>query len=240
MIRIGVVEDDPLGVDVVLSHLDRLQRETGERFQIGAFSDGAEILRDYQPHWDLLLLDIQMADVDGMRAARRIREVDSEVIIIFITSSPQYAVSGYEVSALSYLLKPVGYAAFAREMERGLDHLRSKARRDMLFSTVDGVRRRVDLDDVLYLESMKHKVAVQTVQARHIVASSMRAMEAELAGDSFFRIHSGYLVNLHHVVEVEGNDCRVRGGARLQISRARKQEFLSALAGSIGTRGPRP
>lgn len=239
MIRIGVVEDDPLGVDVVLSHLDRLQRETGERFKVRAFSDGSEILGSYRPHWDLLLLDIQMQDVDGMETARRIREVDSEVIIIFITSSPQYAVSGYEVGALSYLLKPVAYAAFAREMERSLAHLRSTPRRDMLFSTVDGVRHRVDLADVLYLESLKHRVAVQTQQTRHLVATSMRAMEAELAEDSFHRIHSAYLVNLHHVIEVDGNDCRVRGGTVLPISRARKRDFLSALAGSIGTRGPR-
>lgn len=239
MIRIGVVEDDPLGVDVLLSHLDRLQRESGECFTVRAFSDGAHILRGYEPHWDLILLDIQMEHVDGMQTARRIREVDSEVIIIFVTSSPQYAVSGYEVGALSYLLKPVAYAAFARELERSLAHLRTRARRDMLFSTVDGSRRRVDLADVLFVESLKHKVAVQTPETRHLVVSSMRAMEAELAEESFFRIHSGFLVNLHHVVEVEGNECRIRGGARLQISRARKQEFLSALAGSIGARGPR-
>lgn len=240
MIRIGVVEDDPLGVDLLLSHLDRLQRDTGERFTVRAFSDGAHILRGYEPQWDLLLLDIQMEHVDGMQTARRIREVDSEVIIIFVTSSPQYAVSGYQVGALSYLLKPVGYAAFARELERSLNQLRTRARRDMLISTVDGSRRRVDLADVLFVESLKHKVAVQTPETRHLVVSSMRAMEAELVEESFFRIHSGYLVNLHHVVEVEGNECRIRGGARLQISRARKQEFLSALAGSIGTRGPRP
>src|SRR5699024_11896998 len=83
VIRIGVVEDDPLGVDVVLSHLDRLQRETGERFKVRAFSDGAEILRSYQPHWDLLLLDIQMQDVDGMEDRKSTRLNSSHVSISY-------------------------------------------------------------------------------------------------------------------------------------------------------------
>ncbi|MEW1963110.1 LytTR family DNA-binding domain-containing protein [Microbacterium sp. NPDC077644] len=237
MIRIGVVEDEPDSIDRLLSHLDRFQRESGERFHVGAFSDGAEVIADYRPEWDVLFLDIRMAKVDGMTAARRIREVDSQVIIVFITSSPHYAVSGYEVDALSYLLKPLAYASFEQEMRRILSRLRQRERRELLFTAVDGVHHRVAVDEILYIESAGHRVEVRTMDADHQVVSTLRAMEAELAGDGFIRCHSGLLVNLRHVTGVEGSDCRIRGGARLPISRPRKKDFLAALTEHIGSRG---
>jgi DNA-binding LytR/AlgR family response regulator len=107
----------------------------------------------------------------------------------------------------------------------------------MLFTAADGDRHRLDIADVLYLESAKHNVLIHTLDSDYTVATSLKAMEGELEGEDFFRCNSGYLVNLRHVTGVEGNDCRIRGGVRLQISRPRKKDFLAALAAYIGTRG---
>lgn len=240
MIRIGVVEDDLGSIDRLLAHLDRFQREQSERFHIGAFRDGADILADYRPDWDVLLLDIQMEHIDGMTAARRIREVDSEVVILFVTSSPHYAVSGYEVDALSYLLKPVTYVSFAQEMQRVLTRLRRRARRELLFTVTDGAHHRVAVDDILYIESVKHRVEIRTLDADYRVVSTLKAMETELSDAGFVRCHSGLLVNLRHVTGVDGGDCRIRGGTRLPISRPRKKDFLGSLAAYIGERGLAP
>lgn len=239
MFRIGVVEDDQSHLDRVASHLERFQRDHGETFHVTAFRDGAELLHGYTPEWDILLLDIQMDRVDGMTAARRIREVDPEVIIVFITSSPQYAIVGYEVDALSYLLKPVDYPAFEQEIARCLVRLSRRERRHLLFTTRDGAKHRVDLGDITFLESARHHVIVHTLEGDHTVVTSLKAMEAEL-GDGFVRCNSGYLVGLRHVTGVDGNDCRIRGGALLQISRPRKKAFLEALAAHIGSRGSTP
>lgn len=237
MIRIGVVEDDPASIDRLVSHLDRFQRDHGERFHVGAFRDGRDIIDDYRPDWDILLMDIQMERVDGMTAARRIREHDAEVLILFVTSSPQFAISGYEVDALSYLLKPVSYPVFEQELQRCLVRLRRRERRHIMFSTSDGGRHRVDVADVLYVESAKHQVVIHALTGDYSVVSTLKAMEAELAGDDFFRCNSGYLVNLRHVTGIEGNDCAIRGGVHIQVSRPRKKEFLAALAAYIGAKG---
>ena len=103
-IRIGVVEDDPASCQLVLDYLNRYQQENGEQFTVSVFDDGARIVEKYTPVYDILLLDIEMSEMDGMAAARRIRERDDKVVIVFITAAPQYAISGYEVRALSYLL----------------------------------------------------------------------------------------------------------------------------------------
>lgn len=237
MIRIGIVEDDTAAIERLLSHLDRFTRDHGEKFHIGAFHDGADVLVEYRPDWDILLLDVQMPRVDGMTAARRIREVDSEVIIVFITSSPHYAVSGYEVDALSYLLKPVTYASFEQEMLRIQTRLRRRSRREVLFTATDGVHHRVAVDDIRYVESVRHRVDLFTLDATFSIATTLKAMEAELTGNGFLRCHSGLLVNLRHVTGIDGNDCRIRGGGTLPISRPRKREFYAALAEHVGSRG---
>lgn len=85
-IRIGVVEDDPASCQLVLDYLNRYQSETGEQFTVSVFDDGARIVEKYAPVYDILLLDIEMKEMDGMAAARRIRERDDNVVIIFITA----------------------------------------------------------------------------------------------------------------------------------------------------------
>lgn len=237
MIRIGIVEDDGAAIERLLSHLDRFQRDHGERFHVAAFHDGADVLADYRPDWDVLFLDVQMPRVDGMAAARRIREVDSEVIIVFITSSPHYAVGGYEVDALSYLLKPVAYASFEQEMSRILTRLQRRSRRELLFAATDGVHHRIAVDDIRYIESVRHRVDLHTLDGAFSIATTLKAMEAQLAENGFLRCHSGLLVNLRHVTGIEGNDCRIRGGGSLPISRPRKREFYAALAEYVGSRG---
>ncbi|GAA3667549.1 LytR/AlgR family response regulator transcription factor [Microbacterium marinilacus] len=237
MIRIGVVEDDPVSLDRLVSHIDRFRREHGGHFRVDAFADGADLLHEYRADFDVLFLDIMMERVDGMTVARRIRETDSEVVIVFVTASPQYAISGYEVAALSYLLKPVPYPAFAQELERVLAQLRRRERRRLLLTTSDGAHHRLDVAEILYLESVKHHVLVHTADGDHDVVTTLKAMEAELVDAGFHRCNSGYLVNLRHVIGVEGGECRLRGGARLQISRPRRKDFLAALAADIGERG---
>lgn len=100
-----MVEDDLASCQLVLDYLNRYQQENDEQFTVSVFDDGARIVEKYTPVYDILLLDIEMSEMDGMAAARRIRERDDKVVIVFITAAPQYAISGYEVRALSYLLK---------------------------------------------------------------------------------------------------------------------------------------
>ena len=101
-IRIGVVEDDPAACQIILDYLNRYQREQGEEFVVSAFNDGATLVDHYTPIYDILLLDIEMKQMDGMTAARRIRERDNDVVIVFITAAPQYAISGYEVRNMRF------------------------------------------------------------------------------------------------------------------------------------------
>lgn len=232
-IRIGVVEDDPASCQLVLDYLNRYQKENDEQFTVSVFDDGARIVEKYSPVYDILLLDIEMKEMDGMEAARRIRERDDKVVIIFITAAPQYAISGYEVRALSYLLKPLPWFAFSQELKKSIDTVRSNVDDSMLIDTGKG-QMRLDLADILYLESIRHTIVIHTLDGKLSINGTLKDMEAKLADYHFFRSNSCYLVNLRHVTGMADQDCIMSNGERLRVSRPRKKAFLTALTDYMG------
>lgn len=233
MIRIGIVEDDAASAALLVDYLKRYEREHDEQFTVRHFTDGAEVVAGYRPDFDILLLDVEMPGLDGFSAAKQIRQVDPEVVLVFITNMTQYAIKGYEVDALSYVLKPVPYFAFSQEIKRSVARLRRRSA-DYLLLTVDGGLARVVMNDIVFLESAKHRTVVHTVDGKHSVVGPLKAFEEQLAGRTFFRCNSGYLVNLRHVLGVQGSSALLVGGHDLLISRSRKKAFLAALTDHLG------
>lgn len=232
-VRIGVVEDDPASCQLVLDYLNRYQQENDEQFTVSVFDDGARIVEKYTPVYDILLLDIEMSEMDGMAAARRIRERDDKVVIVFITAAPQYAISGYEVRALSYLLKPLPWFAFSQELKKSIDMVRRNGDDSMLIETSNG-QMRLNLADILYLESIRHTIVIHTLEGKLSINGTLKDMEAKLADHHFFRSNSCYLVNLKHVTGVADQDCVMSNGEQLRVSRPRKKAFLAALTDYMG------
>ena len=233
MIRIGIVEDDQASATLLIGYLTRYENEHGVHFDIRAFPDGADFAARYRSDFDILLLDVELPGLDGFSAARHIRQVDGDVVIVFVTNMTHLAVKGYEVDALSYLVKPVPYFAFSQEIKRSVTRLRRRTR-DYLMLAVEGGLARVATDDVLFMETGDHRTLVHTVDARYSVATPLRSFEEQLAGRTFFRCNSGYLVNLQHVQAIQGSTARMVGGRDLLVSRPRKKAFLAALTDHLG------
>lgn len=233
MIRIAVVEDDDRSRALLSEHLHRYETEHELEFEVSAFADGRDILAKYRPIYDIILLDIQMTHVDGMTTAKRIREVDPDVVLVFITSSPQYAIGGYQVAALSYLLKPVPYGALSEELGRCLSQVGKREHGFVMLSS--GTEQfRVNVSDIVFIESIKHRLIVHSTQREYSLVGSLTAFEGELAEKDFFRSNNCYLVNLRHVTGVHQSSCVLLGGHDLQISRPRKKAFLAALSDYVG------
>ncbi|MCG2798995.1 MAG: LytTR family DNA-binding domain-containing protein [Cellulomonas sp.] len=236
VVRLGVVDDQPASRELVVEHLERYGREHDDvTFEVRTYTDGAELVERYRSDLDLLLLDVQMPQMDGLEAARRVRVLDADVVIVFLTNMAQYAVKGYEVDALGYLVKPVPYFAFAAELKRAVDRVR-RTRGESLVLPVPGGVARVAVADILYVESIKHRIVVHSYQGDHALTGTLKAFEEALDGKGFFRSNSGYLVNLRHVTAVGPSSCTLAGRDELQVSRPRRKAFLAALTDHVGGR----
>ena len=209
MTRIAIVEDDAAVREQLAGYVQRYTRQYGTQFEVTMFTDGVEILEDYRPVYDIIFLDVEMLHLDGMETARRIRELDSDVLLIFITNMAQYAIKGYAVGALDYILKPV---------------------------PVDGGMRRLDAAAIYYIEGEGHRVHFYTEDGDFSAPGALKALEEKLAGRLLARCNSGYLVNLAQVSGVQQNTVQV-GPHDLQISRPKRRAFLAALADYIGGEG---
>lgn len=234
MIRVAIVEDDPVYCELLESYVARYGKEENLLIQVTPFSDGLEIAERYSAAFDIIFMDIQMKHLDGMDTARRIRQSDSSVVIIFITSLAQFALQGYQVEALSYVLKPVSYFAFAQEMKKAIRKIKGKSAL-FLHLFQDGKMVRLDVSDIFYIESQDHNVLYHAVDGSYQNRETLRSVEEKLTGRNFSRCNHSYLVNLAYVEKVEQNQVVV-GGVPLRISRTRKKAFMDDLAGYIGKR----
>ncbi len=233
MIRIAVVEDEDASAELLQSFLVRYEREYGVQIKSERFRDGDEIADNYKGSFDIILMDIQMRFMDGMTAAEKIRKLDRKVVIMFITNRIDYAIRGYAVDAVDYVLKPISYFAFQEKLKRAIERAQRSEGRMVLIPLTSGYVR-VKTDDIFYIESEGHVLIYHTREIDYRTRGKMAEIEQELAHSGFFRCNKGYLVNLMHIEGVEGNFCIV-GNAKLLISRARKGDFMAALAEYIGT-----
>lgn len=235
MIRVAIVEDEAEIREQLMGYVQRYTRQYGTAFEVKTFADGLEILEDYRPAYDLILLDIEMKHLDGMETARRIRELDPDVMLVFITNMAQYAIKGYAVGALDYVLKPVPYFAFSQQLQKVEEQLRRRTRH-YLAVPVEGGLRRLDTSHIYYIESEGHRVHFYTEEGDFASPGALKALEEKLADRPFARCNSGYLVNLAQVQAVQQNTVEV-GPYELQVSRPKRKSFLAALTDYIGGDG---
>ena len=161
--------------------------------------------------------------------------MDADVILIFITNMAQYAIRGYSVGALDYVLKPVPYFAFSQQLLKAVARLEKRAKH-YLTVPVEGGLRRLDTASIYYLESEGHRVNFYTDEGDFSAPGALKTFEKKLADCPFARCNSGYLVNLAQVRELRQSTVQV-GPCELQVSRPKRKAFLAALTDYIGGEG---
>lgn len=224
--HIAVVEDDSSYANQLTGFIHRFEKEQDMEIQISSFSNGMAILDEYHSQYDLILLDIEMPLLDGMSTAEAIRRQDEDVLLIFVTNLAQYAIRGYGVNALDYVLKPITYPAFAMKMLRALRVIEKKKQDFVLLAGENGAVR-VSTSEIRYIDIADHLLTYHTTESNYQTFGSLKEVEKQM-GDTFVRINHCYLVNLRYVEGYTDEMVRV-GEENLKISRAKKKEFLQKL-----------
>ncbi len=230
MINICIVEDEPSQVTLLTQYIQRFSSEHHQQIATTHISDGLDLVEEYRGQFDILLMDIQMKHMDGMTAAEKIRALDENVVIIFITSTVQYAVQGYAVDALGYVLKPVPYPAFEKLLQKAAARIEAKKEQLFIKIPVDDTLIRLDCSSISFIESQRNHVIVHTGSKDYTTAGPLKKYEELLESYGFEKCHNAYLVNLSFVKAVHKEEVELTDGERLSMSRARKKVFLAALA----------
>lgn len=227
MIRIAIVEDDAGYRQTLLRYMERYKEESKQLCQVTTFEDGEDIVEDYEGRFDIILMDIEMRFMDGMTAAEHIRQRDSQVVIIFITNMPQYAMKGYAVEAMDYVLKPINYFAFSQRLDRAIARLENRRHRYISLANKKGMTR-MAIDDIFYIEVVDHDLLYHTKHGVITVRGTIKDAEQTLAGEDFFRCNRCYLISLAHVDGLYDQEVVVHG-ERVQVSRGRRKELMEVL-----------
>ena len=151
MIKIAIVEDEFSQTELMREYVARYCKEKNIKYSITTFGNGLDFVTGYRPGFDAVFMDIKMPLIDGMEAAEKLREVDKDVVLIFVTNMAQLAIKGYKVNAMDFMVKPVSYFDFSLEMDKiCAEHQRRST--DFVWVKSSGILRRVDYEDIYYIE----------------------------------------------------------------------------------------
>lgn len=225
-INIAIVEDSPNDAQILSGYLSEYFKNTDKQYTIEIFESSVYFLDKYTPRFDIVFMDIEMPNMNGMETAAKLREVDKEVLLIFVTNMSQFAVRGYDVEAFGYLIKPVTYQSIALKLVKAVARL-SQLNSGTIIINSKTKFLKVNTSNIKYVEVRGHSLTWHTIDGVYTSTGSLVHLRKQL-GEGFAFCNQCYLVNLRYCEELNGMEIRV-GGEVLQVSRYKKAEFLSSL-----------
>ena len=217
--KIAICDDSPADRQYVLNMVERWAASASHVVHTDTFTSAENFLFHYVENcdYDILLLDIEMGNMDGVTLAKRLRQTNNSVQIVFITGFADYISEGYEVAALHYLMKPVKQDKLFSVLDRAVAAMQKTER--VILLPVGGEMLRLPVSQVQYVEAFSHTVAIIT--GTDTIQVKMPISEVEkLLGDGFIRCHRSYLVGLKHMARLSKTEVILDSGKTLPLSRS--------------------
>lgn len=227
MYRIAICEDEA----VFLQEQETICREICNKlnieYEITAFETGTDFMAAYEggARYDLLLLDIVMDELSGMALARRLRQQGSDDAIVFITANPDYALEGYDVGALHYLMKPLNGEALGKVI--AADYKR-RFLQNYLFVKSGTQTLRLPLKDMICLETAGRRVKITTLNGEIETSAKLTELLESLPKEQFCRCHVGFVINLSNIKTLSRTDAVAVNGKAIPVSRTYVKEVEKA------------
>lgn len=236
MIRIAIVEDEPTEIDRIKVYLEEIAQEDQTQFDIEQYSSGMAFVMRGMKDYDLVLMDIDMPNLNGIETAKALRKVDQSATLIFVTNMAQYAISGYEVNAIDFILKPVNRYSFAIKIKRAISRT-AKKNDNAIQIKMDGTIFLVHMYQIMYLEVDGHYVIFHTTQGDYKEYTTLKLAQKRINSSHFVQCNQSFLINMKYIESVSRESVTV-GGTIIYISRKMKTEFMNAVLDFLGGMNP--
>lgn len=221
--KLAIIEDEQVHSELLAAYLEEWGAERSVSLCIKAFSSAESFLFVWEEEWDfdVLFVDIQMKEMNGMELAKRIRKQDPDIVIIFTTGLPEYMEEGYEVEALHYLLKPISHEKLEQCMDRALK--RGSRDRFLLVQTREEILK-LSIERILYVEARGHGCVMEYLSQTGKtclaeITESISDMEQKLGGGDFVKCHRSYLCRTGSIQRIDKTEIVLDNGSRIPVSR---------------------
>lgn len=230
--KVAVLDDTREDAEILLDYMNRFQETHKCLIQTDLYNASMDFLEEYHSQYDVIFLDIEMPGEDGLEVAHEIRKKDMAVGIIFVTNIAQYAIHGYEVNAIDFMVKPVGYFLFAEKLEKAMRFAKRRSRHDLVVNDEEGIYR-IPVEEVYYIKKERNDLIYYTSQGELRERGTIRMMKEKLAGMAFEECNSGCLVNLRQVRCI-GKEKIMVGSFSVPLSRRMKKQFTQSYIDYLG------
>lgn len=211
-------DDETTQAVFVRDCLKRWQEETKEIWELSVYGSAEEMLFEHPDSFpfDVILLDVEMDVMNGIQLAKKIRMIDSRVVIAFLSNKKEYVFEGYEVQAVRYLLKPIQYEEFSQVLKTA-GKKESEARSVVV--NVDGELRKVYERDICYIEAVGHYIHIHTQEEELVCKVPLANLYPQLNGEQFIYTHRSYIVNIKYVTQIKRSECILEDHRLVPVSR---------------------
>ena len=224
--RIAICDDEQNQIEYITSIVTSWSNHKGHSCEIRTFASAEAFLFEYEEDkaYDILLLDVEMKNMNGIELAKRIRKDNNRAEIIFITSHFEFVGEGYEVDALHYLIKPISLEKLTQVLTKATEKLSVEPLSVVISS--DGETVKLYESDIRYVESFLHYIVIHTKDKEYKIKENMSVFEKRVS-DDFYRIHRSYLVSLKHITRISRTSVNI-GNTELPLSRGKYDDINRA------------
>ena len=224
MIKIGICDDEKIFLDKILEMVQKYLSEKNIKADIDTFTDGKSLVEGYR-EYDILFLDIEMPILDGMETAKRIREMNSQTLIIFVTSSQEMVYKAFEVKTFRYLVKPIEYNELMIVLDAAIEELNKIGDETITVEITQRKYIKILVSEIIYIEKIRRKIIIHTKEKSYESNINIRDIEILLMEKNFYRTYTSYLVNMECIKDYDKNSVILRNGEIVMLSRLKYQDF---------------
>ena len=229
MISIAIIEDSREDYEFLANGIKKYSESSGELVAVRHYESALKFLDEYNFDFDIIFMDIELPDINGVLASEKLRAKDDNVALVFVTNLAHLAIKGYSVSAADFIVKPVNYYKLSALLTKLVKNIKANRNDYITISTANGIER-ISLTRLMYVEAEAHRITFHLTERNITYSGTLTACERLLPQQNFVRCYQSFIVNIRYVESCGNTDLTLSDGTAIPVSRIRKKQVLQKIS----------